>query len=65
MKQEFPAIGSQWLHTNGSTYTVLLHTNVDSLRDDYVPTVVYSNALGVIYAKPLETWYRSRTLLEG
>ena len=61
----FPPIDSQWLHTNGSTYTVMHCANRDSDRPDYPPTVVYRNTHGKIYVKPLSTWYRSRTLIDS
>jgi hypothetical protein len=53
---EWPAVGSHWLHENGHTYKVLLHTNVNSTKAKFMPTVVYVNDGGVTYSRPLSLW---------
>lgn len=58
---DFPPLESQWLHTNGNTYTVSQHANVHSTRPEYPPGVVYHDQEGTVYFKPLATWYRNRT----
>jgi len=60
-----PEIGSTWIHKNGSTYTVLLLSNLNSGRlDEYPPTVVYQRLNDLtVWNRPIALWYQSMTQL--
>lgn len=60
-----PPEGSVWSHENGNTYTVLMITNADSTRADYLPTVVYVDQHGKRYSKPVATWRDKRTMISA
>lgn len=57
MKPE-PAVGSQWEHRNGNTYTVLHIANKPD-EPRYPKTVVYQGANGEVWARPADDWHRS------
>lgn len=62
MSDNKPAIGSEWKHTHGNYYRVLLIANEDMVRPIYYPvTVVYEGTNGKIWSRPLSEWYRSMT----
>lgn len=56
---------SIWRHTNGNTYEVLMHTNIET-KDPvrYPTTVVYRNTKNnAMYSRPISDWHRSMTLV--
>ncbi len=60
-----PAIGSKWRHDNGIEYIVTDHTNMDSDRPEYPPTISYQGlANGKKWSRALKEWHRSFTKLD-
>ena len=60
---EIPEIGQRYKHTSGAEYTVVLIANISATRELYPITVVYTGEDGCIWARPLNQWYRSMTLM--
>lgn len=58
--------GSIWQHYNGGVYTVLEILNPDNPpTDDKPPTVAYIGTNGRKWARRLDDWKRSFTVLYG
>ncbi len=55
-----PAIGSTWEHHSGRIYQVLgIANNVDTPKEDYPVTVIYSNVEnGTLWSGRLDNWHR-------
>jgi hypothetical protein len=60
------SVGSQWLHhTNRRLYTVLSFTNLATTKPDKFPkTVVYSDADGNVWSRPMESWLEAMSLVQ-
>jgi hypothetical protein len=56
-----PTPQSAWLHHSGKTYTVMAVANVDPDKSSDVPLVVYSDASGVTWSRPMAEWHSSFT----
>lgn len=57
-----PAPGSRWRHRGGmSEYRVEAVANLHSTREEYPPTVVFSEVNGRMWCRPLSSWARSMT----
>jgi hypothetical protein len=55
--QHPPKFGSMWSHVNGSTYLVYDLTNIDSVRENFPPSVSYLDMkTGVRYSRTLADW---------
>lgn len=56
-ENNLPVGGSRWRHHSGVTYVVLFCANVEPERQDTFPTmVIYQNANGKRYARPVARW---------
>ena len=60
---EIPKVGQRYKHTNGTEYTVVLIANANANRELYPLTVVYTGQDDNVWARPLNQWYRSMTLM--
>lgn len=62
---QIPEIHSEWLHTNGTEYKVVLIANEHSdQQDKYPTTVVYTGKNSKVWSRPLSDWHRSMTALK-
>jgi len=60
---KIPEIGSIWQHYNGN-YKVIMIANESTTRpEEYPITVIYQGENGKIWARKLENWHKSLTLL--
>lgn len=58
-----PEVGSYWKHKNGKIYRVMYIANENAdedRRDEYPLMVVYCSDDGVVWAKSVEGFLRSR-----
>ena len=62
-----PIIGSLWksISNDKGPYTVLFITNLDVVRENHPPHVVYVGSNGSYWSRPLSTWYDKMTPLEN
>lgn len=61
-----PELNSHWQHYNGKQYRVISIANEHcppGHRHKYPVTVVYTNAKGKVFTRPLHDWHRSMTPL--
>lgn len=56
-----PKVDSRWKHHNGNEYRVVMLANLDSMRAEYPPTVVYVGANGKVWSRPVARWHSSMT----
>lgn len=61
---EVPETWSKWKHYNNIEYEVICITNLNSLNNKYIPTVVYRGANGKLWSRPLSDWNRSFTRIK-
>ena len=54
--------GSDWIHSNGNHYHVVMLANEHSAdMERYPVTVVYKGTNGKVWCRPLSDWHRSMT----
>lgn len=66
-RETWPEQGSQWQHTTGRIYSVLMYANVenDPKRDRYPVIIIYRNTQNdAVYCRRLDDWERSFVLVE-
>lgn len=57
-----PELGSVWIHTNGTVYTVLNVANINATDIVRYPVlIVYADQRGQVWARPMADWHRSMT----
>jgi len=57
---------SRWRHRKGDIYEVLMVTNTEATKPDYIETVVYRREKdGTLWTRPLKGWDESFERISG
>jgi hypothetical protein len=62
VEYDSPAIGTRWRHRNGNIYVVIFIANEPG-NDRYPRTVIYVGGNEKVWARRVDDWHRSMTLV--